>query len=58
METPLEVTQSHYEIRLVGTFSLPYFYPGAGSINQQIELYRITPHRFIGDSLQDAQPLS
>lgn len=58
MEPPLELTQSRYDATLIGTFFLPYFYPGAGSINQQVELYRITPHRLIGDSLQDTQPLS
>ncbi len=58
IEPPLELTQSRYDAALIGTFFLPYFYPGAGSINQQVELYRITPHRLIGDSLQDTQPLS
>ncbi|KAB2866647.1 MAG: glycosyltransferase family 39 protein, partial [Anaerolineae bacterium] len=58
MEAPLELTQLRYDATLIGTFFLPYFYPGAGSINQQVELYRITPRRFIGDSLQDTQPLS
>ncbi|MBZ0317637.1 MAG: glycosyltransferase family 39 protein [Anaerolineae bacterium] len=58
MEAPLELTQLRYDATLIGAFFLPYFYPGAGSINQQVELYRITPRRLIGDSLQDTQPLS
>ncbi|MCQ3929759.1 MAG: hypothetical protein DPW16_04815 [Chloroflexi bacterium] len=56
METPLELTQSRYDATLIGTFFLPYFYPGAGSINQQVELYWIIPRRLIGDSLQMPKP--
>ncbi len=58
METPLQLTRTHYDVMPVATFFLPYFYPGAGSINQPIELYQIMPRRLIGDSLQDTQPLS
>ncbi|MBI5930861.1 MAG: glycosyltransferase family 39 protein [Chloroflexi bacterium] len=58
MEAPLKLTSTHFEVTPMGTFFLPYFYPGAGSINQEVELYRITPRRLIGDSLQDKQPLS
>lgn len=58
METPLEITGTHYNMILVRTLFLPYFYPGAGSINQQVELYQITLRPFVGESLQDNQPLS
>ncbi len=50
MEAPLQLTRTQYDVMPVGTFFLPYFYPGAGSINQQVELYQIMSRRLIGDS--------
>jgi hypothetical protein len=48
MERPLEVARSRYPLTRVGSFPLPYFYPGGGSVNQQVNLYRLQPRRLVG----------
>jgi hypothetical protein len=58
MEAPLQLAQAHYQVTPVNQFFLPYFYPGAGSINQQLTLYRVERRQLIGDSLQPNKPLS
>lgn len=58
MEAPLQLAQTRYQVTPVNQFFLPYFYPGAGSINQQLTIYRVEGRQLIGDSLQPNKPLS
>jgi hypothetical protein len=48
MEPPFQTAQIHYQLTPVASFPLPYFYPGAGSVNQQVNLYRVQARRLIG----------
>jgi hypothetical protein len=41
MVTPLRVLQAHYRLEPVAALSLPYFYPGGGSENRDVGLYRV-----------------
>jgi hypothetical protein len=41
MGEPLEMVQSHYQVNLIGSLPVPYFYPGGNSENRDVPLYEV-----------------
>jgi len=49
MQEPFAAVRSHYQLKLVSSLPLPFYYPGGNSENQDVPLYEVLKPRPVDD---------